>query len=194
MENDRLDIEKYATKGSYHWRNYVQDLEYKDSVDHTLSLISGYEADFNTSFCDFGCGDALYTHLWAKLGYKNILGIDKNHIAISIAKVMHLVKKYKIDGLGKIKFTKGSITNIPADTDVIFLFDVFEHLPSPKDSAEKFKSKCKRIYLLNPNWESEHHTKLFKTRHFYQLFGDWKIDILDTYYNKTLYRFEKPCE
>jgi 2-polyprenyl-3-methyl-5-hydroxy-6-metoxy-1,4-benzoquinol methylase len=187
MIHDPLDLEKYTKKGAYHWMLWRTDKAYRWSVKKTLSLISEHEEDKTVKFLDFGCGDGLYTYRWSVMGYKNIIGVDLNKLAIELAKSMNKVTWHDFKKLPSIKFLTGDFKLIN-DVDVVFMFDVFEHLPNPEEVIEHLRKNCKRLYILNPEWTSENHVKLYTTEDFNKLFGGWKVKEIEKYYNKTLYK------
>ncbi len=187
MINDPLDLEKYTKKGAYHWMLWRKDRHYRWSVKKTLNIIASQETNKETKFIDFGCGDGLYTFLWAIQGYNNIVGIDLNDLAVLLAQKIDKVTWHDFKKLPKIEFKQGDFTSI-VDTDVVFMFDVFEHLPNPEEVIVQLKNNCKRLYILNPEWSSENHVKLYRSADFYELFKGWDVQIMDSYYQKTLYR------
>lgn len=166
MKPDLLDMEKYTTRGAYHWDKYATNKEAKKGYDEVVEHFISVEKNTAQNIVEIGCGDALWIHLLAKEGY-DVCGVDANQVAVKLA-----------HSKGMSNVVHSFILDYNRKHDVALLFDSFEHFEQPRECIEKLTNIISdRIYLLNPLWESKkYHFDFYDTPKLTKMFkGSWKL-------------------
>lgn len=145
----------------------LQDLSKKVVVntkahDYKFNIIKKFSgAPKGLKLLDVGCGDGLFVFKAQELGY-DAFGID-----LSIDRVNFGIKEFGLEGRLKV----GDISSVPSGVkyDVITLWDVFEHLPSPSKMLQNLRDishSNTRIYILTMSMTSNTY-RLYGKRWYY---------------------------
>jgi len=184
---DYLDMDKYKRRGAYHWTNFAEKPGNREYVLELLDRFTSIEPNTGQSILDIGCGDGLWTHLMQEKGY-NVSGIDANSVAISLAQEK-----------GVKNVSVSDVNTYNGEHDVAYLFDVFEHIPTPERAITNLNKVIRnKIYVLNPLFESpKYHFALYQTTDLQELFQEcWTLTYEHVYEDnpdkrKSLLRFER---
>lgn len=132
-----MPFEKYDQRPALHWVSYNSHDLYRKRADALATVLTQAQplsADGQTSVVDLGCGDGLFSYLFAQRGY-TVVGVDPEQSAVAQAREM--VAKQSAPA-GSVRFVEGSGDDLSAITssldrapDVIVMLDVIEHLPNP---------------------------------------------------------------
>ncbi|MBI4847508.1 MAG: class I SAM-dependent methyltransferase [Nitrospirae bacterium] len=128
LEKDRL----------YHPLN---DARYAELVDEIERLVLGRR------ILDVGCGQGQFVDFMVRRGWET-LGVELSESAMTVCKQFALPVK-KIDVFDS--------TLIKESFDLITLFEVIEHVPTPKQMVEQIEQLLKPggvLYLTTPNFNS----------------------------------------
>ncbi len=185
---DLLDMEKYERKGAYHHRYFNENIKnYREHVLIVLQYIMDHEPCKSAGILDIGCGDALYVKLLLGQGYTEVCGLDANPLAVELAKKQGITHVYEHNICDEFEFLDDvTVTDEKYDAivwmhsfSVGLLMDVFEHIPTPEIAIKQItKLISKRLYLLNPLWNSDkYHSCEYDAEKIELLFsaGNWKL-------------------
>lgn len=134
-----MPFNKYDTRGALVWQGYQSHDPLKQRCDHLARLTAKFSLPPEGSggiTLDVGCGDGLFSHLFAQLGC-NVVGIDPEPEGVAQATKMCESQHYpdpQGSGGGAPEFRVGRGDDIPFDNQTIgcvTLFDVIEHLNNP---------------------------------------------------------------
>lgn len=125
---------EYQTRGEYHrfisknWSYYPLYMAKKEFIIHFLEK---FHRDI--TIIDIGCGEGVFIDELRKIGFKNIIGVDKNYSSKIVI--------------------RGDIMNLPFRNnsfDVALLLDIIEHIPleSQKSAVNEVKRIIKNNGLL----------------------------------------------
>lgn len=130
-----MPFNKYDTRGALVWQGYQSHDPLKQRCDHLAQLTAKFSLPpdgLGGITLDVGCGDGLFSHLFAKLGC-NVVGIDPEPEGVAQATKMCQPQQYP-DPHGQPEFRVGRGDDIPFDNQsvcCVTLFDVIEHLNNP---------------------------------------------------------------
>lgn len=130
-----MPFNKYDTRGALVWQGYQSHDPLKQRCDHLAHLTAKFSLPpdgLGGITLDVGCGDGLFSHLFAKLGC-NVVGIDPEPEGVAQATKMCQPQQYP-DPHGQPEFRVGRGDDIPFDNQsvcCVTLFDVIEHLNNP---------------------------------------------------------------
>lgn len=130
-----MPFNKYDTRGALVWQGYQSHDPLKQRCDHLAQLTAKFSLPpdgLGGITLDVGCGDGLFSHLFAKLGC-NVVGIDPEPEGVAQATKMCQPQRYP-DPHGQPEFRVGRGDDIPFDNQsvcCVTLFDVIEHLNNP---------------------------------------------------------------
>lgn len=130
-----MPFNKYDTRGALVWQGYQSHDPLKQRCDHLAQLTAKFSLPpdgLGGVTLDVGCGDGLFSHLFAKLGC-NVVGIDPEPEGVAQAAKMCQPQQYP-DPHGQPEFRVGRGDDIPFDNQsvcCVTLFDVIEHLDNP---------------------------------------------------------------
>ncbi len=132
-----MPFNKYDTRGALVWQGYQSHDPLKQRCDHLAKLTVRFSQPPDAPgtggvTLDVGCGDGLFSHLFAQLGC-NVVGIDPEPEGVAQATKMCQTQSYP-DPHGAPEFRVGRGDDIPFDNATVAcvtLFDVIEHLDNP---------------------------------------------------------------
>lgn len=145
--------------------HYNANPTYYSSINNRniLELIqkSGIESLIATNVLDIGCGDARLLPMIEPMGIKKYTGIDYSDVRIKIAqKIATKIEKNIIN-----TSIQNFINNNKETFDVIFIFEVLEHLEKPKIIMESLKKIGKKIIGSVPvNMPYKAHLQVYKSK------------------------------
>ena len=127
-----------------------------------------FSADFvrNKKILDVGCGCGDGAYYFAKLGAKQVIGIDNSKDAIEYAK-----SHFKHPGLNYHQMSVDSIKFVSEKFDVITCFETIEHVQDQQKSIEELKKildKTGVLIISTPN-QNEHPGEFFNKFHTHEL-------------------------
>lgn len=170
---DYLDMAKYTKFGPYHWLYFKHNEEYRQEFLTILHQFKKLEKYRNRTIIDIGCGDGLWVYLLHKNGY-HIIGIDANPLAIELAKSKNVPN-----------VSVGDILTYNNKHDIALLFDVFEHVTNPTLAVSQLDKTIKRrIYILNPLYDSPNHFAQYTTNDLQLLFKKHWVLEHESFYSK----------
>lgn len=107
------------------------------NVQSSLDYFLKFNIPKNAKILDVGCNYGSLIYNLSRLGYKNVYGIDVNKDSINKGKKSYtfIKNRLKVYSGKKIPFKDNSF-------DVVFMFDVIEHIPNVQDFLKK------EVYLL----------------------------------------------
>jgi len=145
--------------------HYNSNPSYYSSINNQniLELIrkSGLESLTGMNVLDIGCGDARLLPMIESMGIKKYTGIDYSDTRIEIAqKVATKIEKNIIN-----TSIQNFINNNKETFDVIFIFEVLEHLEEPKIIMESLGRIGKKIIGSVPvNMPYKAHLQVYKSK------------------------------
>ncbi len=149
-----MPFAKYDDEPSLHWDHYKNVEPYKKRADHLVAIVD-HIIPKPGRILDLGCGDGLYAHLLAIGGQNAVVGIDPEQAAIEQAYAN--IKAF--DYPNKMpEFVMGNAEHMPFDDEtfqVVYMFDVIEHLPNPVlvlREAKRVLAKGGRLLISTPQW------------------------------------------
>jgi SAM-dependent methyltransferase len=110
-----------------HNSNETSHLRAEDLIDSERRLKSFMSIITGKRVCDFGCGDGLFLKL-AKHITRNVCGVELN-----------TDKRFKLVNSGIECYP--DIRNVPYDFDVVTMFHVLEHLPTPSYTLREIRNR-----------------------------------------------------
>src|SRR3989344_9238426 len=145
------------------YKNELTHGWYLGTRRHLVKTLKKY-CRTNAKILDAGCGTGGTIKLLRKVGFKNIVGIDKSDIAIDYARKRNIsVKKGDIN---KLPFEKNSF-------DVVICIDVLYHQGvNPSLTIKEFRRVLKKeglLYLQEPAYDflkSRHDIAIATSRRF----------------------------
>jgi 2-polyprenyl-3-methyl-5-hydroxy-6-metoxy-1,4-benzoquinol methylase len=177
MQKDYLDREKYVKRGAYHLDAYANNPLRRKDVDAILEWFETLEPNTESRIVELGAGDGLYVNLLFKDGYTNTIGFDACEVATRLAADRQIPVYYGYAHQFGFTWEKW---------DVCVMFDAFEHFTNPEEVVEHLGKKVKSsIYIVNPQWESENHYRLYELKDILELFSEWELGDYKEYYTHS---------
>jgi 2-polyprenyl-3-methyl-5-hydroxy-6-metoxy-1,4-benzoquinol methylase len=132
----------------------VEEEDKIDRAEHIVNDLVDIKDLTGYKVLDFGCGEWQVCNKFKKMGAKLVVGHDlklKNMPEIEVVKFTDAVNTVKNNGL----------------YNLIFAYDVLNHVKNPKEVIEFFKSiktPKANIYIRLHPWTSKHATHLYKKK------------------------------
>ncbi len=150
-----LPFAKYAERPLVHWRNYEEVSPYRQRAEHLVQLVQQLLPAGRV--LDLGCGDGLFTHLFARLGLEAI-GMDPEQIAIDQAQQRTAGESYPAAPPSYVCTEgQGDVLPLPdRSVHLVTLLDVIEHLENPVGLLREVKRIMKPgggVLISTPEWQ-----------------------------------------
>lgn len=148
-----LPYEKYVERGPLHWTSYAQSQPYRERADHLATLVRTLGQ--GGTILDIGCGDGLFTLLFARDG-ADAIGIDPQPEAIEIARREAEERSGASQGP---RFVVGSAAALPVphgSVGAAAMLDVIEHLDNPVRAlreVERVLAPGGALLVTTPEWQ-----------------------------------------
>lgn len=153
-----MPFEKYTQRPAVHWDNYQRVGVYRQRADHLAGLVK--QLCPKGRVLDLGCGDGLFSHLFARHGAK-VTGIDPEPEAITQAQSKVSEQVYA-DPAGAPRFMVGNGDAMPLEDEsvqAVVMLDVIEHLPNPVSvlrEAARVVMRGGHVLITTPAWQYGH--------------------------------------
>lgn len=144
---------KYDDRPFVHWNNYRDVAPYRQRADHIVQLIRQLLAQGRV--VDLGCGDGLFTHLFAQGGLEAI-GLDSEASGIKQARERTADESYP--GSRPIfEVASGDALPLPdRSVHLVTMLDVIEHLDNPVAvlrEAHRVLTNGGGLFITTPAWQ-----------------------------------------
>lgn len=148
---------KYERMGAYHWAE--ADARW-GNLTYNVPLVGRYAAILDripaTSrmILDVGCGDGYLMHLLHRRGFRCLVGIDSDPVAVGLAQGELLEHDDAV-----CHASVASIYDLPLPPlsfDSVVMADVIEHLDAPEDALQEVSRVLTpngALILSTPNWQ-----------------------------------------
>lgn len=153
-----LPFEKYDDRPAMHWRSYETVQPYRQRADAIVTIVGQIAKALGGGprrVLDLGCGDGLFTHLFATRGL-DATGVDPEPRAIEQAIALTAEPTYPGP---RPTFRQGGGEGLEFDDacfDIVTMLDVIEHLPNPAPVLRE----CVRVIrdggalaVVTPAWQ-----------------------------------------
>ncbi|MBL4700104.1 MAG: class I SAM-dependent methyltransferase [Phycisphaeraceae bacterium] len=153
-----MPFEKYDQRGALVWEGYKKADPLKQRCDHLAQLVSEYALGKDGPVLDVGCGDGLFSHLFAMKDLQ-VIGIDPEPQGVAVSTKMCSTQTYPANTKGGPKFQLGRGDAIPFGDNFaacITLFDVIEHLANPIQILKEITRTLKpggHLICVTPSWQ-----------------------------------------
>jgi SAM-dependent methyltransferase len=181
---------KYARIGAYHW---IEADPRWTNLKYNVPLVARYQAILDhvpqrsRAILDVGCGDGYLIHLLHRRGFRGLVGMDNDALAVQLARDRLLEN----NGAAACYVSIASVYNLPfpaSSFDSVVMADVIEHL----DAQEKALSEVSRVtteqgtlILSTPNWQPD---RRWDTSHIIEYRPDELEALLSRFFGQvTLY-------
>lgn len=149
-----LPFEKYDHRPALVWKSYSEHEVFRQRAHH-LAQVARKICPPGGRLVDVGCGDGLFSHLYAMEGIE-VIGVDPEPHGVEQARAATADKQYP----GKApQFLHGKGGKLPFDDasfETATLLDVIEHLPNPRrilcDIARVLKPGG-HVHVCTPSWQ-----------------------------------------
>ncbi|HWB18683.1 MAG TPA: class I SAM-dependent methyltransferase, partial [Phycisphaerales bacterium] len=148
-----LGFAKYAERPAMHWKSYEEVAVYKQRADHLVKLAAN--AARGGHVLDLGCGDGLFTHLFAMAGL-DATGVDVEAAGIEQAKEKCAARTYPKRAPRFVHSSGGRLAFADAEFDAVVMLDVIEHLPNPVAVLREVRRVVKAdgaAVISTPAWQ-----------------------------------------
>jgi ubiquinone/menaquinone biosynthesis C-methylase UbiE len=175
---------KYGQRPAPVWVSYAKADFFRQRADHLADRGSKLAGD--GLLADVGCGDGLFTHLFAKRG-TTVVGFDPEELALGQARQMTAEQEYPGD---RPDYRVGTGEAVPLEDEscaAASLLDVIEHLPNPVATLKELARVVKpggKLLVVTPMWQYGGWSDAFYHSHEYTQFeltdqinaaGGWKV-------------------
>lgn len=155
---------KYESRPALHWKSYAEVATYRSRaeaivkfiVDQATTLLSrGTSGVAGLALLDFGCGDGLFSHLFAQRGF-SVTGVDVESSAIAQAREKTDQQAYPGPRPAFRPVEPGPLPIPAASIDVAVMLDVIEHLPNPVAVLQDLRCVLKPggvLAVVTPEWQ-----------------------------------------
>ncbi len=153
-----MPFEKYDQRGALVWEGYSKADPLKQRCDHLAKLVAEYALGEEEPVLDMGCGDGLFSHLFAMAGLE-VQGIDPEPQGVAVSTKMCSTQTYPPSAKGGPRFKKGRGDAIPFEDGFaacVTLFDVIEHLANPIQILKEISRVLKpggHLVCVTPAWQ-----------------------------------------
>lgn len=153
MHGRATSFAKYADRPLVHWDNYRDVAPYRQRADHLVQLIRQLLPKGRV--VDVGCGDGLFTHLFAQ-GSLEAIGLDPETGGIEQARRRTAEERYP--GTGPIfEVASGETMPLPdRSAHLVTMLDVIEHLDNPVAvlrEARRVLTIGGGLFITTPAWQ-----------------------------------------
>ncbi len=146
---------KYTQRPAPVWNSYASHEGFRQRADHLAGLAATLCQGTRGRVLDLGCGDGLFTHLFAARGLR-VMGIDPEALALEQARGKTADAIYPKDS-PEYRSGTGEATGLPdASQDLVTLLDVIEHLGNPIATlreAARVLAPGGRLLVVTPAWQ-----------------------------------------
>ena len=127
---DQFEIEKFSQLAQKWWDKTGEFKPLHDINPLRLNYINDLAKLANQTVLDVGCGGGILTESMAKLGAKDVLGIDMAELSLQTA-IAHAQQ----EKIGNITYRCISVEDLaaqmPHSFDVVTCMEMLEHVPDP---------------------------------------------------------------
>ena len=150
---------KYERVGAYHW---IEADPRWTNPKYNVPLVARYQAILDhvpptsRSILDVGCGDGYLMHLLHRRGFRGLVGIDSDSVAVGLAQGKLLEHDDAV-----CHASVASVYNLPLPPlsfDSVVMADVIEHLDAPGDALQEVSRVLTpngALILSTPNWQPD---------------------------------------
>lgn len=150
-----MPFEKYAERPAVHWSNYQNVEVYRKRADHLAGIVGQVRQHSGNRVLDLGCGDGLFTHLFAQAG-ATVTGVDPEAVAIEQAREQMRLHTYPAGPPTLLTGMGDALPLAEGVVDVVTMLDVIEHLPNPVRvlrEVERVLASKGFVVLSTPAWQ-----------------------------------------
>ena len=127
---DQFEIEKFSQLAQKWWDKTGEFKPLHDINPLRLNYINDLAKLANQTVLDVGCGGGILTESMAKLGAKDVLGIDMAELSLQTA-IAH-AQQEKIENIAyRCISVEDLAAQMPHSFDVVTCMEMLEHVPDP---------------------------------------------------------------
>lgn len=127
---DQFEIEKFSQLAQKWWDKTGEFKPLHDINPLRLNYINDLAKLANQTVLDVGCGGGILTESMAKLGAKDVLGIDMAELSLQTA-IAH-AQQEKIENIAyRCISVEDLAVQMPHSFDVVTCMEMLEHVPDP---------------------------------------------------------------
>ncbi len=150
-------FEFYKDQGS--WSTFRQVVRHKDMTSIHLDFLKK-TIKKNSTFCEYGCGVAPFTHTLLQNIDQNeklniyISDVESEHFTFGIWRLEKLIKTRRLDNVTfkPMPILPNSLPKYSKNVDVVFIFEVLEHVPSPISTFKNLVNQMNKDGLFCENF------------------------------------------